>query len=519
MGNGLAIGAGIAKGAENFVNSYMQATQYENQQKMMKHQVILSALYKNLDDENLPYTERARIFDAIPGLMGIKLDAPLSHMMGLHDLLDKDVETGPTKVATPTTGKSGQVSTNAIEAPEVQSPDGSSVSMGVSDPGNTLNSTITQRGTEAETAKTEKFGDLSPARYKQLITTRQQSIDSEKQLENYRRKAEIDFELQQQSYKAQGYTRVVTEGFNTNGEYVVLMANASNDIKEVKMPKGFQPTKILAKSGTGLPPAIRVYTDYFQNQKNPLTGENFTPQEAHDEAVKLYKENGDVIADLRKKQIQTTTISGELRNTGQMPRTRAEIAADEDRNINREDRREDKITEAERTATEAAAKVADIGVTYSRIKAAYDEAEQAFNAWVMQNGDTGEGGALSAIFGKPDTSKLAKYNINGKTYFVDPEDLADDEVKVLRNNLDSRRKELEAIEAQKRTYEGTVKAQEQKINNLRKKSEGSTRQASSISQQQINTFRQNNANSEKVRTMTDEQIRELLERNRNRWQP
>lgn len=511
----LRLGSGIAQGAKSFVNSFMQARQYENQQKLIQHQSALQAIYHALEDENLPYSKRAQFLDAIPPLIGAKPDSLLSQQFSLHDLLDEDVETQ-----------------NEIPStPEVKGTPASTIT----DPKATeagLADTINQEGTQDVPAGigrdkvTAKFGDLSPVQYKQLIINRQQDIDSTRALEQYRRKAEIDFDLQQQSYRAQGYNKILTEGFNSDGEYVVLMANASNDIKEVKMPKGFKPTKILAKQagGGGLPAMVKARTAYYANVNNPLTGEVYTPEEAQQKALEDYKNFGDDMWAANKAAKAASTEGTELRNTGEMPRTKAEIESDKDRDTAREDRQATQLDTQYGILRDADVQLNTIGSSITNSEQAYSQAKSALDAWVQSNGEKeGEEGLLSGILGKTDRSKQTKFNVNGTTYYVDPEDLTDDEYKTLNAELGKTRNEVSRLRGEEARVRGNRDSAQQRIRNLEARQEAKSGTSNigsiTVTQAQIDTFRKNNANKPKFRAMKDEEIRQLLIRNAAKWQP
>lgn len=511
MAGNIGLGYGLARGANAFMQSYMQTKMMKEQSKMQKHQIILQALYKNLEDENIPYRERAKIFDAIPGLLGIKMDVPLSQTMGLQDLLDKDVETQSAIAAKPAKEGTSAHTVTDMAATEA----------GLAD-------TIYQQGTEATPAVpgrdriAEKFGDMSPAKYKQLITTRQQDVDAERSLEFYRRKAEIDFELQQDSYKAQGYTRTITEGFNTDGEYVVLMGNASNDIKEVKMPRGFKPIKMLAKSGSRLPSAIIGLKAYYQNEINPLTGVNYTPEEAEALAAKDYKVRGDKMFKLTEEGKEATTQGAELRNTGEMPPSPAERAAREDRLSAREEAREKTIAEQSGILRDATTRLLGAKENLTNAEAAHQQAVAARDAWIINNGSKeGEQGVIGRLMGsKPDYTGQTKFNVNGTNYYVDPSDLADDEYKALNAEVNRTRTETSRWRAERDKALGDAKSAEQLIEATRgRQTKAGNSNSVRISQAQIETFRTKNANNARVRAMSDDEIRQLLMQNQNKWQP
>jgi hypothetical protein len=518
----LALGAGIAQGAQSFVNGFMQARQYENQQKMMKHQIIIQALQQQLQDDNIPYSQRARILDSIPGLLGVKMDTPLSQQMGLHDLLDEEVETQ-----------------NEIPStPEVKGTPASTVT----DPKATeagLADTIGQEATQDVPAGigrdkvAVKFGDLSPTKYKQLLVNHQQDVDSERALEQYRRKAEIDLKLQDDTLKAQGYTQVLSKGIDTNtGQYSIVRANANGDVKLATMPKGFVPLEVMVAQTKGsmsqLPASVRAYKAYFESQKNPITGENYTEDEAQTKALEYYKQNGDVMFGLTKAQKEATTQGTVLSNTGQKPRTQAEVEADKDRDENRADRQATQLDTQYGILRDSDTQLTSVNTNLSSAEAAHNQAQSALDAWIMQNGTKeGDEGYLSGIFGKADHSKDTKFKVNGTTYYVDPSDLTNDEFKTLNTEASRTRSEVNKWRAEEARIRGNKESAQQRIRNLeaRQGAKSGTSNAGSITitQAQIDTFRTKNANKKLngvlVRDMQDRDIQQLLMQNRNKWQP
>jgi hypothetical protein len=514
----LSIGAGIAKGTQSFVNSFMQARQYDNQQKMMKHQIILQALYKNLEDENIPYSKRAQIMDAIPNLLGVKMDVPLSQQMGLQDLLDNEVETQNEIPATP--AKSG--------TPAGVTSDAVATQMGLAD-------TINQEGTQDVPAgigrekETIKFGDLSPAKYKQLIINNQQNLDSQRALEQYRRKAEIDLDLQDRTLKAQGYTQILSRGIDTNtGQYTIVRANAEGDVKAVSMPKGFIPLEVMVAQARGndtkLPASVRAYQAYFENQTNPATGTNFTSEEAQAKAVEYFKQNGDVMFGLTKAQREATTKGTELTNEGLKPPSPAERENIQLRKDVADERHATQLDTQYGILRDSDTQLTSVNSNLSSAQEAHNQAQAALNSWIMQNGvKEGDEGLLSGVFGKADHSKDTKFNINGTTYYVDPTDLTDDEFKTLNTEVNKSRGEVNKWRAEEARVRGNRESAQQRIRNLESRQgakSGTSNSASiTITQTQIDTFRKNNANKPKFRNMTDEQIRDYLTQNAAKWQP
>lgn len=343
----LTIGAGIAKGAQAFVQSFQQAKQYENQEKMQKNSIILQALFSQLQDDNIPYAKRAAIIDSIPGLIGAKINIPLSQQFGLHDMLDDDV-----------TIEEGKPAINAKEGTSASTiTDSNAIKEG-------LAGTISQQATQsteevsAIAAKTLKFGDMSPARYKQLIKEQQDTADTQRELEKAQRIAEINFDLQERSWKAQGYTKEVARGVDSKtGRYRVLLANSDGDVKPIDMPEGFIPLEVAVAQAKGqssaMPAPVRVYKAAFETKINPVTGVNYTPEEAQEAAVNLYKQYAEASMGLKALEGQERLIGARQKNTGTQPEQPHEAATRQDAAQSRQIAREQIYATMESQALEA----------------------------------------------------------------------------------------------------------------------------------------------------------------------
>lgn len=480
----LAIGAGIARGAQSFVNSFMQARQYENQQKMMKHQVILQALYRQLEDDTLPYSQRAKLIDSIPGLIGVNSPVPLSQQFGLHDLLDDDVEVEE--------GKPAIAGTKGQEASTITDPN--ATASGLAD-------TIGQQATQdtadipATGPTIVKMGDLSPARYKQLLKNRQDESDTNRETEKAKRIAEINFDLQQKSYKAQGYTKELARGVDTNtGEYRVLLSNSEGDVKVAKMPKGFIPLEVLVAQTRGqnsaLPASVRALTTYYESQPNPLTGQNYTSEEARVEALRVYKERGDIFAGLGEAQKKETLTRTKQITSGTQPPSPAEVAAGV--RADRDDTRADtkNIIEFQKDVDSNASLIESYTSQIGRLN------QQSLNLGLQ-------------------LGKLKEQNDGEEPTAEDNPELYK-QWQATQNDLERVTKQVQDTETLLERARASHKAA---LNAVQTYSQGVSSTANvQVSQSQIDTFRKNNANNPRVRNMPDEEIKAILIRNRNKWQ-
>lgn len=350
----LALGAGIARGAQAFVQSFTQAKQYADQQEMHKHDIILQAIYSQLQDDNLPYSQRAQLIDSIAPLLKLKLDIPLSHQMGLHQLLDNDVTTQEGSLST--TQNPDTTIQGTVKGQNVQ---GDINTGAVSDNPSDLTTSITQKGTKSiqyTPTKTEKFGDLSPARYKQLIVQRQKNLDDASELQRQEHLLRIQQTLHDESAAKAGWDKNGDWFLDSNtGEWVQNYYNPQTGQSRQQRIKDVVPLSVIQAKmrGQNLPGPARVYATFFETQKNPATGVNYTPEEAQAKAAEHYTKYADVVAGLKAAQAKETLKSTEQRTSGTTPESPHEAATRQDSEENRKVQREQIWNTMDSAASEA----------------------------------------------------------------------------------------------------------------------------------------------------------------------
>lgn len=227
----LDVASGVARGASAFVQNFFQGKQQKHQMDLQKNLPLIEILQQRISDPNTNYYERAKIIDQLPGLLGIKnMERPLSHMLGYDKLNEQDFQT-ESKQNTQVDSAKGytEQTSNPIAGQEnVQGPDIEHAEMPL-------------YGTTGENV-TKKYGEMTPNDIHQKLQLDLEKARDEGDLKKAERLAKINFNLQEQSYKANGY-KVVQEG-EVNGEYVQVLMNNSGDQKINKMPKGFKPLKL-----------------------------------------------------------------------------------------------------------------------------------------------------------------------------------------------------------------------------------------------------------------------------------
>lgn len=316
----LSLGAGIAQGASAFVNSFLQAKQLKNQEKMQKNAFLVSVLTKQLEDDNVSYFQRAKILDAIPNLIGAKPERPLSEILGLHELEEPVEQARPSKQ-----GTSDKQISGSGQVQDVGGNGGGQVSTTGLDLGQT---SATLRGTEATSAipaSLERKGDLTPALIKKRLLIETQKAVDEQDIEKQTKLARINNEIQMESLKALGFTKEVSRGFDSDNNYVVTMANAAGQTKKINLGNMTPEAIMKANISSNRPSkSMQALEDYYLTQTNPETGKAFTQEEAYAKAL----EDTHNSFQLQQRSRQAYVKSIEQNISGNKPLTPAQVADD-----------------------------------------------------------------------------------------------------------------------------------------------------------------------------------------------
>lgn len=303
-GKQLGIGLGIKAGVDGFLNSFYQAKQYEMQEKQQQNSVILNAVMGQLQDETIPLFERAKILDSIPNLVGAKLKVPLSQMLHL-DEYNKHLEEDPNQPAI--AGTQGQGG-GSLNSDDTNSPNA----------GQTLQLKGTQSAPAVPQGMTER-GNLSIAQIKSKLIKKQRDAEDEKDVEKAEKIAQFSFDLQEKSYKANGY-KITSEGTDKDGEYVQVLTNNAGDIKVNRMPKGYKPLKLqIAETSVNKPSTfVREREDYWESQ-------GLSPEEASKKALADTNDKYNLKQETGKAYVKSI----EQGNAGTKPLSPAQVADDE----------------------------------------------------------------------------------------------------------------------------------------------------------------------------------------------
>jgi hypothetical protein len=325
MPSGLEAGAAISRGAKAFLSSYYQAHQMELQQKQQANAVIVNALTRQLEDENLPYYERAKILDSIPQLVGAKLKAPLSVTMGLDKFNEKDVIT---KEATKGTPNSLQTDTNAIgQTSSTGDPNATDGSLSTSSP---LADSFNTKGTQGTAAETDKMGNLSPAFMKKKLIMETNAANDANDIDKQTKILKINYELQARVLNKGGYNQKIAEAFDPSGNYLITMSNGT-DTKTINLgkvnPLALEKSKIAANKPTGKLGQLQTAQQVIQEYQTDPTSHSYADYTAAQQFIDHFEKTGQLL----EAQI-TSTNQG---NTGtkpiQPPQKADDARADQDR--------------------------------------------------------------------------------------------------------------------------------------------------------------------------------------------
>lgn len=246
----LAVGSGIAKGADAFVQNFMQARRMAHEEKLQKNMNIVNIIMGQLHDENIPYDERAKILDTIPQLLGVDKDMerPLSSMMGLDKFNAKTIDDPNKPAAIP---NSLQEDPNANGSPKI-----------IGDPNATDGSisTTSQAATSYNVKGTQaqqiRQGSLSPAQIKLGLQRAQNKAIDDNDVDKQTKILTLNYTLQKNILNKGGYNKEVFRGYRTKTDgtkdYVVTLTNGEDE-RTINLgnvtPDAIEKANITAKGG------------------------------------------------------------------------------------------------------------------------------------------------------------------------------------------------------------------------------------------------------------------------------
>ena len=235
-GNGLGVAAGVAQGVDAFTQNFFKARQLKNQEKLQKNMVVVDLLMNQLRDPNTPYYERAKIMDQIPGLIGAKMERPLSHVLGYDKLNESDFQIGeeqvggtkPKSVTDPTAEEyNSKIPRSGTELGIYNEPLRSDTPIATS---------ITQKGTESTIQPvTTKYGNLSPAQIKLQQDLAAQRYSNANDVEKQAAILRINYKLQSEILGKNGFSKEIFRGYDASGNYVVTLANSQGETKDINL--------------------------------------------------------------------------------------------------------------------------------------------------------------------------------------------------------------------------------------------------------------------------------------------
>jgi hypothetical protein len=334
---GLSIGHAVARGGKSFLDSFIRTKQMEQQEKLQKNAFVIDVLMGQLRDENIPYDQRAKILDSIPQLVGAKLDRPLSQMLQLDKFNEQIVKTKEATSGTPDTFGTKDTSSGIA---------------------------ITRKGTQGTEAEFQRQGELTPAIIKRKLALELKRADDEGDTEKAKKIAQIQFDLNEKSYKANGF-KITSEGTDENGEYVQILTNNSGEQKVNRLPEGFKPLKLqIAETRLNKPSTfIKEREDYWESQGLSAEEANRKALEDANERYKLKQKTGEAyVTSIEQgikgtKPLQPAQIADDIRANEQQ---RLTIQKDIDDNLAEATAAMNDVQELGRQKTEAGTEAAKL---------------------------------------------------------------------------------------------------------------------------------------------------------------
>jgi hypothetical protein len=327
-GTGLGVGKGIAQGLDNFFRSYYMATQHEDEQKRNKNAPVLQLIMSQIQDDDVPFSQRQALIDRIPELMGIKLSQPLSKQLNLDQLNQTLVDTGTSEkklnVKEGTTEQSvipdssgPQVTENVGPAPEV--------------------SVSTQR-------KFLKRGDVTPSDLKRFQKNVSDERDFNQSIALTKEQLRLKAESDREELKAKGWQKTGDIFYDKDkGLYFEQWSNPfTQETRRVEFPKNALPKSTVEKQITSSKPSgrfgqLQMANTIIQEYEADNTSHSYADYLAAKQTLNDFEKTGKV------KDAQIKYLTG--RNAGESP-----IQPAQQETFTRQD--EEKITQAEEKATE-----------------------------------------------------------------------------------------------------------------------------------------------------------------------
>lgn len=181
----LGYGNGAAKFVDNFIRSYYQGKDYEQQTKRQEYLTLLQGLTPQLESPDVPFSQKTRLAKILLSQAGIKDQSIIDNVFGQLDELDKqEVNTGNNEILL----DASQYNVRNV-IPDSSGPQ-------VLDSGTAPN-------LEAHTFK--KHGDITPRELQNIFKTRQDQIDFKQDIAKAKVLGEIQDERELKKLQAAGW--------------------------------------------------------------------------------------------------------------------------------------------------------------------------------------------------------------------------------------------------------------------------------------------------------------------------
>lgn len=207
VGSGIALG--VATAADNFYKNFMAAKQMKQQNKWRKLEPVVGVIMSRINDPNISLDDQIQAIDSLPHILGLKVDMPLSHQMGLDKIAAQQTELEAANPSQTITDPNATAYSQQLEKKQLKSV-GSGSTQQTADDGTIINSDspiIDNIQTQATPAILQRRGSLSSSdldlrkRLKIVSAERLADFDKEKQL------AVLGAELQDKVLSKQGWEK------------------------------------------------------------------------------------------------------------------------------------------------------------------------------------------------------------------------------------------------------------------------------------------------------------------------
>jgi hypothetical protein len=233
-GTKTGIGIGVGQGVTNFINAYYQGKAFEEEEKRNKYAPILQMILSQVQDDDIPFNQRAELIDSVPDLLGIKLPTRLSKQLGLDKMNQMMVDTG----------QKSEEQLPSIDINHYLNKEGEVQSQ----------SEVIQEGRLSEPIL-KKRGELTPRELKSIYNQRELELKNKAELAQQKELIKLRNEADIEELKTKGFKELGNFFDKDKNRWFTAFGNPiTGDEKRLYYPENATPEKVITKqiSGGGL---------------------------------------------------------------------------------------------------------------------------------------------------------------------------------------------------------------------------------------------------------------------------